>query len=139
MTEAASEPAVIRPSEPSDLPAICVLIQPFVDQRILLARSEDEMALLASRGFVAEVNGEIVGFVALEIYSRKLAELQCLAVAGKCQGQGIGKRLVRAVVELARANNVVELMAITASEQLFYDCGFHYALPDQKKAVFINP
>jgi hypothetical protein len=29
-------------------------------------------------------------------------------------------------------------MAITAAEEFFAECGFHFALPDQKKALFIQ-
>lgn len=139
MTDQPAKDIPLRRARPTDVPAIKRLVEPYVEQKILLPRTDAEIAHLATNGFVARVGRRIVGFAAIEIYSRKLAELQCLAVADDFQGRGIGKRLVRACVELAHEKKVVELMAITASERLFNDCGFHHALPGQKKAVFINP
>ena len=71
-------------------------------------------------------------------HRRKLAEIQALGVALPWRGHGLGKQLVQLCVELARERGVYELMAITASEHLFRDCGFDYSLPDQKKALFIQ-
>jgi amino-acid N-acetyltransferase len=137
---APSEPTNIRvrPAEVTDLAEISSLLEPHVARRILLPRSEEELRNLLRNGFVAEVDSEIVGFVAVDIYSKKLAELQCLAVMDRCQGMGIGRRLVQACVECARQHEVRELMAITAAENFFEGCGFHYTLPDQKKALFIS-
>ena len=97
------------------------------------------MPRLVVHGFVAESAGRIVGFVALEVYSRKMAELQCLAVDADFQRRGLGKALVRRCVQRACELNIHELMAITASDALFRECGFDYSLPDQKKALFLHP
>lgn len=128
----------IRPASVEDVPAVYQLTLPFVEQRKLLRRSEDDLRELVPNGFVADDQGTVVGFAAVEIYSKKLAELQCLAVDARYQGQGLGKRLVQACVARAKEQNVLELMAITAMESFFQDCGFDYSLPDQKRALFIN-
>lgn len=128
-----------REARPEDLEAVFAFLAPFVESQQLLRRTETEVATLLRHGFVAVSGDSIVGFAAVEIYSRKLAEIQALAVAPAFQRQGIGHHLVQLCVERARRENVVELMAITASESLFMDCGFDYSLPNQKRAVFINP
>lgn len=89
-------------------------------------------------GFVAEFAGEVIGFSAVEIYSKKLSEIQCLTVNPVHQGKGIGGALVRHCVELARQRGVMEVMAISASEKFLHDLGFDYALPDQKRALFFQ-
>jgi amino-acid N-acetyltransferase len=132
------EGITIRPAHIGDAEAIEALVEPFVQQRILLRRSLDELRDLTRNGFVAERDGRIVGFSAVDIYSKKLAELQCLAVARDSQRSGIGRLLVQACIDCARQHQVLELMAITAAEEFFRGCGFDYALPDQKKALFIN-
>jgi amino-acid N-acetyltransferase len=76
--------------------------------------------------------------VALEIYSRKLAEIRSLAVAKDAQGMGIGKLLVRACVERAQQEDILEVMAITASEDFFVSCGFDFTTPNLKKAMFFQ-
>lgn len=89
-------PVVIRQAAPEDIPQIQELVEPFVQHRILLPRTDEEFQRLVVHGFVAEAEGQIVGFVALEVYSRKMAELQCLAVAAGFQRRGLGQSLVRA-------------------------------------------
>jgi amino-acid N-acetyltransferase len=77
-----------------------------------------------------------VGFAAVEIYSRKLGEIQSLAVADGYQGNGIGSALVKACVDRAREKGILEVMAISASEEFLRKLGFDYSLPDQKRALF---
>lgn len=129
----------IREATPADVASLAAFLQPFFDDHKLLERPAEELQKLAEHGFVVERDGAMVGFAAIEVYSRKMAEIQCLAVAPDCQGQGLGKRLIGHCVERARLLDIHELMAITASEKPFTDCGFDYSLPDQKRALFIRP
>jgi amino-acid N-acetyltransferase len=131
----------IRQALPSDAAAIHALLRPYVMKRLLLARTEAELIELTRHGFVAtKMDGDheamLVGFSAVEIYSPKLAELQCLAVHHEFQGSGVGRALVATCVQRAKELNVMEVMAISSSEQFLQSCGFDYSLPDQKKALF---
>jgi N-acetylglutamate synthase-like GNAT family acetyltransferase len=126
----------VRRATPADIPAIEAFIEPFVDEGKLLPRTYDELADLLPSFFIAEVDGAIVGCAALEIYSRKLAEIRSLAVSPAVQGKGIGRLLVGACVQLAQERNVLEVMAITSSEEFFKLCGFDFTLPGEKKALF---
>lgn len=116
-------------------------MRPYVMQRLLLARTEAEIIELTRHGFVAidcedDGSSQVVGFSAVEIYSPKLAELQCLAVHQQYQGSGVGRELVRRCVHRARDLGVMEVLAISSSEEFLKNCGFDFALPDQKKALF---
>jgi amino-acid N-acetyltransferase len=131
----------IRQAAAPDAAVIHALLRPYVMQSLLLARTEAEIIELTRHGFVAEIPTEdirpqIIGFSAVEIYSPKLAELQCLAVHQHYQGTGVGKALVNACVDRARELGVMEVMAISSSEDFLKTCGFDYSLPDQKKALF---
>lgn len=126
----------LRPAIEADLDAVIQLLRPFVEQRKVLRRTRAETAALLTTGFVAEWEGQIVAFSAVEIYSKKLAEIQCLTVRDEHQGRGIGRALVRQCVELARQRGVMEVMAISSSEKFLHDLGFDYSLPDQKRALF---
>jgi len=135
------EGTLIRQALPSDADGIHVLMRPFVMQRLLLSRTEAEIIELTRHGFVAvsrdgENSEQVIGFAAIEVYSTKLAELQCLAVHVKFQGSGVGKTLVQKCVRRAKDLNVMEILAISSSEAFLKTCGFEYALPDQKKALF---
>ena len=81
----------------------------------------------------------MVGFAAVEAYSRKIAELQCLAVAEPYRRRGLGLLLIRSCIRRARDLGIYELMTITSAEEPFRQCGFDYALPEQKRALFVHP
>lgn len=135
-TENSTTKCVIRPATEADLPKVMALLRPFVELRKLLRRTRAETAALLGTGFVAEHDGEVVGFSSVEIYSKKLAEIQCLAVKEGYQGQGLGSELVRHCVELARERGIMEVMAISSSDKFLQNLGFDYSLPDQKRALF---
>jgi amino-acid N-acetyltransferase len=139
MSQDAQAAIHIRAATPDDVAGVEAVLAPFVAEKKLLPRTREELLKLIQNGFVAEQAGRIVGFCAIEIYSRKLAEIQGLAVSSSVQRQGIGRRLIEACVERAREQSIYELLAITASEDLFRSCGFDYALPDQKRALFFHP
>ncbi|MFM7563139.1 MAG: GNAT family N-acetyltransferase [Planctomycetota bacterium] len=122
-----------------DIRAVSNFLQPFVDQEFLLPLTRDELVHLLKHAFVARWRRKVVGFAAVEIYSRKLAEIQCLAVHPEFQRMGIGRRLVTACVRRAKELKVLELMAISASDGFLKECGFDYSLPKQKRALFVEP
>ncbi len=126
----------VRPAVDDDLPAVLHLLRPFVEQRKILRRTKLETAGLLHTGFVAETHGHVVGFASVEIYSKKLSEIQCLMVHEEHQGRGLGGVLVQHCVELARQRGVMEVMAISSSEKFLQDLGFDYSLPNQKRALF---
>ena len=126
----------IKSASQHDLSAVSQFLQPFMTAQHLLQRTSADIQLLLRHGFKAESDGSIIGFCALEIYSMKLAEIQCLAVAESHQRKGIGRQLVNACVRRAKEENVLELLAISSSEPMFKACGFDYSLPNQKRAFF---
>lgn len=152
----------LRDAEPEDLRALQEFLRPFVKAECILPRSDEDLLTLIRHGFVAEtldkelaakeldtkepagteletkVHAKIVGFAAIEIYSKKLAEVQALAVSTEFQRRGIGNRLVKQCVDRSKREGILELMAITVSEALFHGAGFDYSLPNQKRAVFLQ-
>ncbi len=126
----------IRQALATDAAAIHALMRPFVSQHLLLARSEAEIIELTRHGFVAMKGTRCIGFSAVEIYSPKLAELQCLAVHPEAQRTGVGRQLVAQCIDRARSLGVMEVLAISSSEDFLRSCGFDFSLPDQKKALF---
>ena len=128
----------IRSSQPRDQGLILDLIEPFVRQQLLIPRSAKEVSDLLEHGFVAIDGDELVGFAAIEIYSRKLAEIQCLAVSSQAHGMGIGTQLIAACLAKAKEHQVLEVMAISSSGDFLEKCGFDYSLPGHKRALFYN-
>jgi len=130
----------IRQALPSDAASIHALMRPYVARRLLLDRTEAEVIELTRHGFIAELTDPqatgCIGFSAVEIYSPKLAELQCLTVHHDFRRSGVGRVLVRHCVDRAGDLGVMEIIAISSSEEFLRVCGFDYSLPDQKKALF---
>ena len=114
------------------------LIEQFVSRGKILSRTLDELEHVLANGYVALQEELVVGFVTLEIYSHKLAEIRSLVVDDTMQGQGIGRRLVETCVERARERGVFEVMAVSSSEDFFRTCGFDFTLPGEKKAFFLQ-
>ena len=135
----------ILPATHEDFVVVRDFLAPFMDGVHLLERTSVELELLLKHSFKAVAldkdagSERIVGFCALEIYSRKLAELQCLAVDADFRRKGVGTELVKACVDKAREEKVKEMMAISSSDEMFKACGFDYSLPNQKRALFIEP
>ncbi|MEL7496908.1 MAG: GNAT family N-acetyltransferase [Planctomycetota bacterium] len=135
---------LIQPATQDDLADVLAFLTPFMDRQLLLERTSLELQLLLRHSFKAvDVRSDkaepMIGFCALEIYSKKLAEIQCLAVCETFRRQGVGKALVNLCVQRARDEKVLELMAISNSEEMFRACGFDYSLPNQKRAFFFQP
>ena len=128
----------IRSSLPRDQGSILDLIEPFVQQQLLIPRSAKEVSDLLEHGFVAIDGDDLIGFAAIEIYSRKLAEIQCLAVSSQAHGMGIGTQLIAACLAKAKEHQVLEVMAISSSGDFLEKCGFDYSLPGHKRALFYN-
>src|SRR3990172_12127867 len=96
---------IIRKAVRADVPHLEAFIAPFVDDGKLLPRTLDELEELLNNFFIAEFDGRIVGCAALEIYSRKLAEIRSLAVAPDTQGMGVGRMPVDACLAVAKERN----------------------------------
>ncbi|MDQ7027414.1 MAG: GNAT family N-acetyltransferase [Anaerolineae bacterium] len=128
----------IRKATRDDLDALAEFLKTFVAEGHVLPRTFQELEDLVDTLFIAEMDGELVGTAALEIYSKKLAELRSLAVSPKAQGNGVGKKLVAACVELGEERGIFEIMAISHEEAFFKACGFDFTLPNLRKAFFIQ-
>ena len=128
----------IRKAVETDLVELSDFIKPFVSSGDLLPRTFDELEDFLDTFFIAYYDGKIVGCAALEIYNKKLCEIRSLAVDPNTQGVGVGKKLVRACVELANREGIYEIMAISAAEDFFKACGFDFTLPSLKKAFFLQ-
>ena len=133
------DPAIlIRPATIDDRDSALALIEQFVLRGKILARTLDELEHVLANGYVAVRDDRVIGFVTLEVYSQKLAEIRSLVVDDSLQGQGIGRSLVARCVERARERGVFEVMAVSSSEDFFRTCGFDFTLPGEKKAFFLQ-
>ncbi|HEX2905777.1 MAG TPA: GNAT family N-acetyltransferase [Phototrophicaceae bacterium] len=129
---------IVRPAAAMDAETLADFLKPFVEEGKLLPRTLTELEELLPCFFVADMDGQMVGCAALEVYSPKLAEIRSLAVSAEARGLGLGKKLVRACTERARDLHILEVMAVTSADDFFMSCGFDYTLPGEKRALFFQ-
>jgi len=110
----------------SDISAMQVLVASEVKEGIILNRSEDEVATNI-RSYVLAKDGErLVGYTALHIHSKRLAEIRSLIVDEKYRGQKIGQRMVEFTLEEAKALGVEEdVLVLTYLPAFFEKLGFN--------------
>ena len=114
---------ICRP-EMSDVKAIVRSFEPFVLKRLILPRTEADIADNLHDFIVAKSHGRIVGTVALRNFDNGLEEVRSLTVASDCEGRGFGSRLVSAVLDLARERNARRVFTLTMRPNLFIRLGF---------------
>ena len=113
------------------MPGIRALIRLFPEQ--LLQRDLPRAASF----FVATAGKKLVGCCALQIYSKRLAEVRTLAVHPAYQDRGIASKLVECCRLRARERGVKELFAVTSQTSFFGRLGFK-TFRREKTAMFLD-
>jgi N-acetylglutamate synthase-like GNAT family acetyltransferase len=73
---------------------------------------------------IAEIGGKLVGCCALQVYSKRLAEVRTLAVHPDFQDCGVASKLVEGCKQRALDRGVRELIAVTSQTSFFERLGF---------------
>jgi amino-acid N-acetyltransferase len=115
---------VIRSANTSDVEAITRIAEPLVQERILLGKEMVEFYEAIQEFVVAELEGEVVGFGALHVMWRDLAEVRTLAVDQNYKRRGIGAAMLRELLERARLLGVRRVFCLTFEVEFFQSHGF---------------
>ncbi|MCE9541020.1 GNAT family N-acetyltransferase [Candidatus Kaiserbacteria bacterium] len=114
----------IRRAVAEDFPAVRELIRQFPEQLMQEHLPDAEEFFVAEEGSPAEMGGRIIACCALEVYSKRLAEIRSLAVLPEHQGKGIASELINACLKAAKEQGVYEVISITGSPAFFEKLGF---------------
>jgi amino-acid N-acetyltransferase len=115
----------VRKAAMRDIPPILDLINGHAAKGLMLPRTEFEVSE-AIRDFTAVMLGdELVGCGALHFYSPTLGEIRSLAVHDRAKTQGVGRKLVEALVEEAQEYELEDVFAFTYVVEFFRKVGFH--------------
>jgi amino-acid N-acetyltransferase len=105
----------------SDIPQMQALVVSEVKEGVILNRSEDEVATNI-RSYVLAKDGEkIVGYTALHVHSKRLAEIRSLIVDASYRGQKIGQRMVEFTLDEAKILGVEEDVLVLTYLPLFFE------------------
>jgi len=117
----------VRKARPDDAPLIAELVDLGAREGQLLPRSLDAIRTTIGNWVVAEENGRIVGCGSLLDMSPVLGEVRSLAVAPAYRHNGVGAKLVTALIDQARARRVPTVFALTRAVTFFEKLGFEVA------------
>jgi amino-acid N-acetyltransferase len=115
---------VIRPARTSDVRRIRELVDLYAPNRILLSKATVTLYEDVPDFLVAELDGQVVGCGALHVVWEDLGELRTLAVDPDLTGAGIGRSLVEALLDRARALGVARVFCLTFETAFFAAAGF---------------
>ena len=110
----------------SDIPQMQALVTGEVKDGIILNRTEDEVATNIRSYVLAKDGDKLVGYTALHIHSKRLAEIRSLIVDASYRGQSVGKRMVEFTLKEAKELGVEEdVLVLTYLPQFFEKLNFH--------------
>jgi amino-acid N-acetyltransferase len=114
----------IRPAVEADIGGILAIVNDYAEQDLMLPRTAEQIRRVLPHFLVAEHNSQVVGCGSLVRLTAELTELRSLAVAAEWRSTGLGRRLVEALVEQARAAGFEQVCALTLVESFFNRLGF---------------
>jgi amino-acid N-acetyltransferase len=126
----------LRPASIDDVGGIVSVIEPLENEGILVRRSRERLEQEVEQFFVDELDGRIVGCVALYPFPETgAAEMACLAVAREFRRGGRGDALLAAVEEAALEQGLTQLFVLTTrTAHWFIERGFILGQPEDLPA-----
>ena len=115
---------IIRPACISDAAAICGLINYYAERDRMIHRSLESVYDTLREFCVAEIDGEVVGCVAVDIFWADLAEVKSLAVSPDHLRKKIGSKLLFSAIEDAKNIGVKKLFTLTYEKDFFAQHSF---------------
>ena len=125
MTSQPAAPYTVRRARTTDVPAIEALIEPLVQDRILLGKDRVVFYEAVQEFRVAETDdGTLIGCGALHVMWEDIAEVRTLAVAADRRSKGVGHALLERLESDARELGLTRLFCLTFETRFFTDHGY---------------
>lgn len=113
----------VRRARTSDVPSIKALVDIYAG-RILLEKNLVNLYEAVQEFWIAEYGGRVVGCGALHVLWADLGEVRTVAVHPDVKGHGVGKLIVRRLIEVARELELRRLFVLTFEVEFFGRHGF---------------
>jgi len=105
----------IRAMTREDIPAVLSLIHPFVQKKILLPRSQEQLESQLNDYIVYELDGGIRACSALHVYDTKQAEIAAVAVEENFAHIGVGPKIIEYLISKAKRLSLKSVFVLTTS------------------------
>ena len=105
----------------SDIPAMQLLVTQEIKDGIILDRTNDEIATNIRSYVLAKNKDVLVGYTALHIHSKRVAEIRSLIVDASYRGESIGKRMVEFTLQEAKDLGVEEDVLVLTYLPIFFE------------------
>jgi amino-acid N-acetyltransferase len=115
---------IIRPARTSDIKGIRTIIDEYAAGRRLLTKETVTLYESVQEFTVAEISGKIVGCGAVHVLWEDLAEVRSVAVDQSLRGQGVGHRILEALINRAAELGVKRIFCLTFETEFFGRHGF---------------
>ena len=127
----------LRPASIDDVGGILQLIEPLEQEGVLVHRPRELLEQEIDRFFVAELDGRLIGCVAIYPFpDAQAGEMACLAVHPDFRDNGRGEALVSAAEEAALAQGLKRLFVLTTrTAHWFIERGYATGTPDDLPAT----
>jgi amino-acid N-acetyltransferase len=122
----------IRLATQADIPAIVAMIRPSITDEDLVPRTSQDVTGNLSDYSVIEIDGNIVGCVALHPLDEKNIELACLFIKKNHENHGYGRKLVEFAMRRAAELGASSLFALTTGAVDFFDRIGGFKIVDKK-------
>lgn len=115
----------VRRARTADVPGILGLVEPLVNERILLGKERVDLYEAVQEFRVAETpDGELVGCGALHVMWEDLGEVRTLAAAQGWRGRGVGHALLTRLEGDAHELGLTRLFCLTFEVGFFSSHGY---------------
>jgi len=115
---------VVRPAKTNDVKVIRALVDSYAAPGQMLSKETVTLYESVQEFIVAEVDGVVVGCGALHILWEDLAEVRTMAVKKELNRQGIGHKILEAIIARAGEVGVEKLFCLTFQTEFFGAHGF---------------
>ncbi|MBD3422044.1 MAG: amino-acid N-acetyltransferase [Chitinivibrionales bacterium] len=137
----ANQHANIRPLAHADIPEVLKIMQPLIDEEILIPRSALDLELHLSEFAVYEVDGTIHACGGLHLFPERQAEIAGIAVDDAYANLGIGKKMIAYFIDKAKTARLKQVFVLTTRapdffEQLGFKEADKSALPSSKQRLY---
>ena len=115
---------LVRPARSTDVIGIHSLLEPLVDQRILLGKDLAVLYGAVQEFVIAEADGQLIGCGALHVMWEDLGEVRTLLVRDDYLRHGVGRAIVTDLEHRARQLGLTRLFCLTFETEFFARRGF---------------